>query len=35
MMALATWATVIVLGAGAPAVFIWFLWDMWRSGRGN
>jgi len=31
----ATWASVIVLGPGAVAVFVWFLRDLGRLARGQ
>jgi hypothetical protein len=31
MIQLATWASVIVLGPGSVAVFVWFLWEMFRT----
>jgi hypothetical protein len=33
MMQLATWLSVIVLGPGAVAIFIWFLLDLKRILR--
>ena len=33
IIAIATWASVIVLGPGALAVFIWFLRDLRRLMR--
>jgi hypothetical protein len=31
MIQLATWASVIVLGPGSVGVFVWFLWEMFRT----
>ena len=33
IMQWATWLTVIVLGPGAVAVFVWFVIDLVRMGR--
>jgi hypothetical protein len=33
MMQLVTWLCVLVLGPGAIAIFVWFLWDMMRTLR--
>jgi len=33
MMELATWLSVIVLGPGAVAIFVWFLLDMRKTSR--
>jgi hypothetical protein len=30
MMKLATWLSVLVLGPGSIAIFLWFLWDVKR-----
>lgn len=32
-MELATWLSVIVLGPGSVAIFVWFLWDVKRIFR--
>ncbi len=33
-MQVATWISVVILGIGAPAIFVWFLADMVRlSGK--
>jgi hypothetical protein len=34
MMQIATWLSVIILGPGAVAIFIWFLLDLRRILRG-
>ena len=28
MIEVATWLSVAILGPGAAAVFVWFLWDL-------
>jgi hypothetical protein len=33
MMEIATWLSVIVLGPGAVAIFVWFLYDLKRILR--
>jgi hypothetical protein len=33
MMKIATWLSVIILGPGAAAIFIWFLLDLKRILR--
>jgi len=33
MMQIATWLSVIILGPGAVAIFIWFLFDLKRILR--
>ena len=33
MIEVATWLSVIILGIGAPIVFGWFLWELWRNDR--
>lgn len=35
MMQFATWLAVIVLGPGALAIFLWFLFDLKRIFRGK
>lgn len=33
MMELATWLSVIILGPGAVAIFVWFLLDVTKTRR--
>jgi len=33
MMEIATWLSMIVLGPGAVAIFVWFLYDLKRILR--
>jgi hypothetical protein len=33
MMQFVTWLSVIILGPGAVAIFLWFLWDLKRILR--
>jgi hypothetical protein len=35
MIPLVTWLSIIVLGPGAVAVFVWFLVDLRRVPRGD
>jgi hypothetical protein len=33
ILQIATWLSVIILGPGAIAIFVWFLWDLKRILR--
>ena len=30
-----TWLAIAVLVGGSTAIFVWFLWEVWRGRKGR